>query len=41
MVNNILDYAKLKAKKLELDLQPISIKELLTNIIDMNQVKAK
>eukprot|EP00347_Sterkiella_histriomuscorum_P015157 403358102 len=41
MVNNILDYAKVKAKKLELDLQPTNLKELFNNLIDMNQVKAK
>ena len=41
MVSNILDFAKLKSKKLELDLQPYNIKELLSNIIDMHSVKAK
>ena len=41
MVSNILDYSKLKAKKLELDLQPTNIKTLLNNIIDMHAVKAK
>jgi len=41
MVSNILDYSKLQAKKLELDLQPTNLKDLLTNIIDMHSVKAK
>ena len=36
MVNNILDYAKIKSKKLELDLQPTNIKEMLGNIIQMH-----
>lgn len=41
MVSNILDYAKLQSKRLELDLQPMSIKDLLTNVIDMHKIKAK
>ena len=41
MVNNILDYSKIKAKKLELDLQPVNIKDFLKNVLDLNQVKAK
>ena len=41
MVNNILDYAKIKAKKLQLDLQPIGINDLLTNVIEMHAIKAK
>ncbi len=41
MVSNILDFAKLKSKQLELDLQPYNIKELLSNIIEMHSVKAK
>ncbi|TNV74709.1 hypothetical protein FGO68_gene8238 [Halteria grandinella] len=41
MVNNILDFAKIKSKKLELDLQPISIREFLDKILDMHNVKAK
>ncbi len=40
MVNNILDYAKIKTKKLELDLQPTNIRELLNKIVEMHQVKA-
>lgn len=41
MVSNILDYAKLRSKKLELDMHPINIKMLLHNIIDMHKVRAK
>jgi signal transduction histidine kinase len=41
MVNNILDYAKIKAKKLVLNLQPTNIKELLNNVIEMHAIKAK
>jgi signal transduction histidine kinase len=41
MVNNILDYAKIKAKKLNLDLQPTCMKDLLAKIYQMHQVKIK
>ena len=41
MVSNIMDYAKIKAKKLELDLQPTNIRDFLKNIIEMHAVKAR
>ncbi len=41
MVNNILDYAKIKAKKLALDNQPTNIKDLINKIFEMHQIKAK
>ncbi len=41
MVSNILDYAKIKAKKLELDLQPVNFRDFISKIIDMHAVKAK
>lgn len=41
MVSNILDFAKLKSKKLELDLQPTSIKEIISNVVEMHSIKAK
>jgi signal transduction histidine kinase len=41
IVSNIMDYAKIKAKKLELDLQPTNIREFLKNIIEMHAVKAR
>lgn len=41
MVNNILDYAKIKSKKLELDVQPTSIRDFLDKIMEMHQIKAK
>ena len=41
MVNNILDYAKIKSKKLALDFQPTNIKDLICNVFEMHQVKAK
>ena len=40
MVTNILDYAKIKAHKLALNLEPISIKELVENVVDMHKIKA-
>ena len=41
MVTNILDYSKLQAHKLELNIQPFSIKELVENVVDMHKIKAK
>lgn len=36
MISNILDYAKLSAKKLELDIHPTDIKDLMNDIRDMH-----
>ena len=41
MVSNILEYAKIKAKKLELDLQPINFRDFMQKIMEMHAVKAK
>ena len=41
MISNIMDYAKLQSRKLELNLQAINVKELLHNIIDLHTAKAK
>ena len=41
MVTNILDYSKLQVHKLELNIQPFSIKELVENVVDMHKIKAK
>jgi len=41
MVSNILDYSKIKAKKLELDLQATNFREFMIKIMEMHAVKAK
>ena len=41
MVGNIMDYAKIKSKKLELDIQPNNIREFFTKIYQMHAVKAR
>jgi len=41
LVGNIMDYAKIKAKKLQLDIQPNNIREFFTKIYEMHAVKAR
>lgn len=36
-----MDYAKIKSKKLELDIQPNNIREFFTKIYEMHAVKAR
>jgi signal transduction histidine kinase len=41
LIGNIMDYAKIKAKKLQLDIQPNNIWEFFTKIYEMHAVKAR
>ena len=41
LINDVLDLSKIEARKLELELNPFSISELLTNITSLFRVKAE
>jgi PAS domain S-box-containing protein len=41
LINDVLDLSKIEAQKLELDQNPFSLNELLTNITSLIQVKAE
>ena len=41
LIGNIMDYAKIKAKKLHLDIQSNNIREFFTKIYEMHAVKAR
>lgn len=41
LINDILDLSKIEARKLELNLTPLDIPNLLQNIVDISSIKAK
>lgn len=41
MIGNLLEFSKLKAKKIELNKNAVDIRENVSNILKMNYLKAK